>query len=111
MKKETLGERVAKYAIIGYVALVTGVSGYIGGRGLYDRSTADKMIFQERHPEIPFTGRLLCGFDENNDGEIDKVTEYFAYFGAKAMAPIMRTHKPEDKDFQELTELLNNNEE
>lgn len=105
MKKETLGEKIAKYVLFGSLTIGISSGMYLGGRQIYHQQTADKIVTQRSSTKLP-SGRILCGFDRDKDGEIDQIIEYFTYWGAKAVTSVERNYTASDEKFSGLKNIL-----
>lgn len=94
----------AKAFFVGYFTVALTVLPYCIGRMFYDNITAKKTV--QSSGFIPST---FHGFDDNNDGEIDRFVEYSAIAGARMAAPTRSTYTPRDKEFLEIAKLFKEN--
>jgi len=93
--------------------VVAGVSSgvFLAGKQLYDYSSANVVITQsceetsKRHPTFG-SGSSIYGYDTNQDGQIDKIKEYWSWNGAHATALRGRNYLPNDKEFSSLDSLF-----
>lgn len=95
---QKLGEYFDKYFLAGYLTVSMTVLPYCLGRMVYDGVTADRT---KTHCET-----TLHGFDDNDDGAIDRIVEYGAIAGARMAAPLRRAFTSEDKEFEQLARVL-----
>jgi hypothetical protein len=98
MEQKTLSQKLGEYFLTGYLAVSMTVIPYCLGRMIYDRVTADRT---KTHCET-----TLHGFDDNNDGAIDRIVEYGIIAGARMAAPMRRTFTSDDKEFEQLARVL-----
>lgn len=86
-----LKNKILNCFIFGFVALSSASTVYLLARDIHDTRTADVIVHQNSKINPPL-GRKLLGFDRDNNGEIDEIREYSAYFGAKASTQIFRKY-------------------
>ncbi len=105
MENKTLSQKLRegfeKHFLTGYLALAMTVLPCCLGRMVYDRVTADRTVQVEG-----FSPSIFHGFDDNEDGTIDRIVEYGGIAGARMAAPTRRTYTSKDKEFRDLARVF-----
>jgi len=106
MENKTLSQKLRegfeKHFLTGYLAVAMTVLPYCLGRTVYDRVTADKTVQVENQ----FSPSTFHGFDDDNNGTIDRIVEYGGIAGARMAAPMRRTYTAKDKEFEKLMRVF-----